>query len=87
MGILCKLCIDGIHSGVDFIHVAGSRFALMEIKAILYYLLLNFSLEINGKTEVPLKLKKTPIFVSTRNGMHLQLKLRGKEKCFSNSFC
>lgn len=58
----------------------GSRFALMEIKAILYYLMLNFSLEINGKTEVPLKLKKTPIFVSTRDGIHLQLILRGEEK-------
>lgn len=36
----------------------GSRFALMEIKALLYYLLLNFKIVQNDKTQIPLKLRK-----------------------------
>lgn len=36
----------------------GSRFALMELKGILYYLLLNFSFERNDDTQIPLKMKK-----------------------------
>ncbi|XP_031624487.1 uncharacterized protein LOC116341517 [Contarinia nasturtii] len=54
----------------------GSRFALMEVKAILYYLLLNFSFVANEKTENPLELKKIPFSLSLKNGMHLELKPR-----------
>ncbi|XP_031619720.1 probable cytochrome P450 9f2 [Contarinia nasturtii] len=54
----------------------GSRFALMEIKAIFYHLLLNYSLEANEKTEIPLQLKRTPITPCARNGVHLRLKPR-----------
>jgi len=53
----------------------GSRFALMELKTILYYLLLNFSFEPNKDTQIPLKLKKTP-FVISEKGIHLELKPR-----------
>ncbi|XP_055313348.1 probable cytochrome P450 9f2 [Sitodiplosis mosellana] len=55
----------------------GSRFALMELKAILYYLLLNFSLEPNKDTQIPLKLRKSP-FVIAEKGVHLELKPRAK---------
>ncbi|XP_055314969.1 LOW QUALITY PROTEIN: probable cytochrome P450 9f2 [Sitodiplosis mosellana] len=54
----------------------GSRFALMEIKAILYNLLLNFSFEPNEKTHIPMKLKKTAFTLDGENGVHLELKPR-----------
>lgn len=53
----------------------GNRFALMEIKAILYYLLLNFSFEANKYTQIPLKMKKVP-FIMTEKGVHLELRPR-----------
>lgn len=55
--------------------IVGSRFALMELKAILYYLLLNFSLEVNENTQIPLKFKKG-LVVATENGVHVELKPR-----------
>ncbi|KAG4075030.1 hypothetical protein HA402_004576 [Bradysia odoriphaga] len=54
----------------------GSRFALMEVKAVLYYLLLKFSFEPNEKTEIPLKLKKVLTAMMPENGLHLELKPR-----------
>lgn len=56
--------------------ISGSRFALMEVKAIIYYLLLSFRLEPNEKTEIPIVLDKTPFNIRPKNGMHLQLKPR-----------
>lgn len=53
----------------------GSRFALMVVKAILYYLLLNFSFVENKDTQIPLKLKKG-VVLATEKGVHLQLKPR-----------
>lgn len=53
----------------------GNRFALMEIKAILYYLLLNFSFEANNDTQIPLKMKKVA-FMITEKGVHLELRPR-----------
>lgn len=44
--------------GVGPRNCIGSRFALMEVKAALYYLLLNFRLEVTGKTQIPLKVQK-----------------------------
>ncbi|CAD7084746.1 unnamed protein product [Hermetia illucens] len=38
----------------------GSRFALMEMKIAIYYLLLKFTFEVGPETQVPLKLKRTP---------------------------
>ncbi|XP_055312523.1 probable cytochrome P450 9f2 isoform X2 [Sitodiplosis mosellana] len=54
----------------------GSRFALMEVKAILYSLLLNFSFEPNEQTQIPPQLKRIPFNLSLQNGMHLELKPR-----------
>lgn len=55
---------------------SGSRFALMEIKAVFYNLLLNFSFEPNERTVIPVKLQKTPFTMRPENGMHLALKPR-----------
>lgn len=48
----------------------------MEVKAILYNLLLNFSIEPNAKTPIPLILKKSPFVLAPKDGMHLELKPR-----------
>lgn len=53
----------------------GSRFALMELKAILYHLLLNFSFEVNKDTQIPLKMKKGPV-MATEKGVQLELRPR-----------
>lgn len=47
----------------------------MEIKAILYYLLLKFSFEVNKDTQIPLKMKRGVTMI-TEKGVHLQLKPR-----------
>lgn len=49
----------------------------MELKAILYYLLLNFSFEKNKDTQIPLKMKNVPA-VETEKGVHVELKLRSR---------
>lgn len=58
--------------------ILGSRFALMELKAILYYLLLNFSFEANEQTQIPIKLIKSAFSLRTEDGMHLELRPRIK---------
>lgn len=45
----------------------------MEIKAVIYYLLLNFKFVPNAKTEIPVKLAKTAVGLKTERGVHLQL--------------
>lgn len=47
----------------------------MEIKAVLYYLLLHFSFEVNKDTQIPLKMKKKPTILFDK-GVHLELKPR-----------
>jgi cytochrome P450 family 9 len=54
----------------------GSRFALMEVKTIFYYLLKNFSLEITEKTQIPLKLLPNPVAMRTEKGIWVGLKPR-----------
>lgn len=49
--------------------ITGSRFALMEIKTIFFYILLNFSLEKTPKTQIPLKLEKIPIAMKPEGGI------------------
>lgn len=61
---------------ITIIFISGSRFALMEIKAILYSLLLMFSFEPNSKSQIPLKLKKTAFNMAAEKGVHLELKPR-----------
>jgi cytochrome P450 family 9 len=54
----------------------GSRFALMEVKAVLYNLLLNFSFEVSEKTQFPLVLAKEMTGLAAENGIHLELRPR-----------
>lgn len=61
-----------------YLHFSGSRFALMEIKAIVYYLLQNFSIEPSQNTEIPLKLKKVPFGIRSEKGLYLNFKIRNK---------
>ncbi|KFB49803.1 AGAP012296-PA-like protein [Anopheles sinensis] len=62
--------------GVGPRNCIGSRFALMEVKAVIYHLLLVFSLERVEQTEVPVRLKKGFVALTTENGVHLGFKLR-----------
>ncbi|XP_013101426.2 probable cytochrome P450 9f2 [Stomoxys calcitrans] len=54
----------------------GNRFALLEIKAYLYYLLRDYRLDASPKTCTPLELDKTTIQLRPKNGFWLQLKPR-----------
>lgn len=54
----------------------GSRFALMEVKAILYYLLLHFSIEVCEQTVIPLKFKKSPMALKVDHDVFLHLRPR-----------
>ncbi|XP_055301643.1 probable cytochrome P450 9f2 [Sitodiplosis mosellana] len=54
----------------------GSRFALMEMKALLFYLLLNFNIQPYDETEIPLKIGRSTISWNIKNGIHLEFKPR-----------
>ncbi|XP_058837423.1 cytochrome P450 9e2-like [Topomyia yanbarensis] len=54
----------------------GSRFALMEVKAIVYYMLLNFSFEMTEKTQVPLQLANGYIGLHSKEGLFVEFKPR-----------
>ncbi|XP_055301644.1 probable cytochrome P450 9f2 [Sitodiplosis mosellana] len=54
----------------------GSRFALMEIKALLFYLLLNFNIQPYEKTEIPLKMSYSHFSWNIANGIHLEFEPR-----------
>jgi len=54
----------------------GSRYALMQAKSAIYYLLLNFKFVPYEKTQIPLKLAKTPMGMYTDKGIHLKLEPR-----------
>lgn len=49
----------------------------MEMKALIYYILLNFKIEPNEKTQIPLKLSKEPA-MKTEKGIWVQLTPRSK---------
>ncbi|XP_052900076.1 cytochrome P450 9e2-like [Anopheles moucheti] len=54
----------------------GSRFALMEAKVVLYYLLLHFHVKPYAKTQIPLKLKKSSTQFQTEHGIWLEFQSR-----------
>jgi len=62
--------------GVGPRNCIGSRFALMEIKAVIYYLLLSFTLEPNGDSQIPIKLKKSPMAMVSEKGIYMAMKPR-----------
>lgn len=57
---------------------SGSRFALMQVKVMIYKTLLQFSLNVNEKTQIPIQLKASPVTLSSKDGIHLQLLPRHK---------
>lgn len=52
----------------------GSRFAILEAKAVLYHLLSNFEIVPVEKTSIPLKLKPGSLTLVAENGLWLALK-------------
>ncbi|XP_055619250.1 cytochrome P450 9e2-like [Toxorhynchites rutilus septentrionalis] len=54
----------------------GSRFALMEVKTVIYHLLLKFSFERSENTQIPLKLRKGFTALGTEKGMYVRLRAR-----------
>ncbi|XP_059622551.1 cytochrome P450 9e2-like [Phlebotomus argentipes] len=62
--------------GVGPRNCIGSRFALMETKAILYHILTKFTFEVSEKTQVPLKLAKAGLQVQPERGFWVNLKPR-----------
>ncbi|XP_058820111.1 probable cytochrome P450 9f2 [Topomyia yanbarensis] len=54
----------------------GCRFALMEVKALIYYLLLRFSFERSENTQVPLKLRKGYTIVASESEVYVDFKRR-----------
>lgn len=52
----------------------GSRFALMSVKTVLFKALLNFSFEVSGKTQIPLRFKKSMMQISAENGFWVHVK-------------
>lgn len=58
------------------IRFAGSRFALMNIKAIAFYLLLNFNIQPYEETQIPIKFAKAPAVLTPEKGIHLEFKQR-----------
>jgi cytochrome P450 family 9 len=59
--------------GVGPRNCIGSRFALMEVKAIFYYLLINFKINVSAKTQIPLQFAKSPVGLKTEKGIWLNL--------------
>uniref|UniRef100_A0A182S9K1 Cytochrome P450 n=1 Tax=Anopheles maculatus TaxID=74869 RepID=A0A182S9K1_9DIPT len=54
----------------------GSRFALKEVKAIIYQLLKEFTFERTPRTEVPIRLQKGFIALNSENGVFVNFKPR-----------
>lgn len=54
----------------------GSRFALLELKTMFYFLLLNFEFEACEKTQIPLQLAKLPFFMKPEKEICVALKPR-----------
>nr|ARO50431.1 cytochrome P450 [Chironomus tentans] len=54
----------------------GSRFALMEMKTVFYYLLLNFKFAVTEKTKIPLAFNKIPVGIKIENGVWIGLEPR-----------
>ncbi|XP_055696952.1 probable cytochrome P450 9f2 [Phlebotomus papatasi] len=62
--------------GVGPRNCVGSRFALMELKTLIYYMMLNFSLEVTEKTQIPLKFGKSFSSLASESGIHIKLRPR-----------
>lgn len=52
----------------------ASRFALMNVKTVIYYMVLNFELKVCEKTQIPLKYARTITAIKMENGTWVELK-------------
>lgn len=62
--------------GVGQRNCIASRFALMEVKAFLFYFLANFSIQATERTQIPLKIMPTMGSVDTEHGIYIGLRKR-----------
>jgi cytochrome P450 len=56
----------------------GSRFALLELKTVVYYLLLNFKFEKTERTLIPFEYEEIPFAMKPKDGIWIALKPRDK---------
>lgn len=54
----------------------GSRFALMEVKTLIFVLLAKFDIVVTEKTQIPVQISKKQFNLDAENGIWLGLKLR-----------
>lgn len=54
----------------------GNRFAQMEVKVLIYYLLKHFTLNVSAKTEIPMTVQSSPFGLAAAHGLHLTLHKR-----------
>lgn len=59
--------------GVGPRNCIGSRFALMECKAVFFYILSSFHIEVSEKTQTTIKLRKNNFNMMTENGFWFNL--------------
>lgn len=64
--------------GVGPRNCIGSRFALMEVKALVFSVLSNFTIEKNSRTEIPLQIKPDVFQNRPKNGVWVTLKSKKK---------
>uniref|UniRef100_A0A182N8E4 Cytochrome P450 n=1 Tax=Anopheles dirus TaxID=7168 RepID=A0A182N8E4_9DIPT len=58
----------------------GSRFALMETKAVFFFLLTHFRLEAGPRTQHPIQLKKASLAPSAEKGFWIRFRLRDAQR-------
>lgn len=51
----------------------ASRFALMNVKTVIYYMLLNFQFKVCEKTQIPIKYGKSLVSMKMENGVWIEL--------------
>ncbi|XP_055679447.1 probable cytochrome P450 9f2 [Lutzomyia longipalpis] len=54
----------------------GSRFALMEVKSLIFYLIVNFHFDLSDKTEVPLILAGSMVGIKAKKGVWVKFRPR-----------
>lgn len=57
-------------------HFTGARFALMEIKVLIYYFLSKFEFNVCERTPIPMTLSTTTLFFESKDGYWMNMKSR-----------
>ncbi|XP_055679441.1 probable cytochrome P450 9f2 [Lutzomyia longipalpis] len=66
--------------GVGPRNCIGSRLGLMNLKAIVFYIVLNFHLEATEKTQIPIQLAKNLLGLQPEKGIHILFRPRNQKK-------